>query len=124
MAREVAEQPAALARTLDALRPQRGELAALAEGRRAVLFLARGSSDNAAVYGQKNTPAESLLTNATLYKNFSHVRPNVEESTRAGCVEEQGRPRRRPLQSDGRPRDPDEERHSGDAVATGEREAT
>ena len=52
MAREVAEQPAALARTLDALRPQRGELAALAEGRRAVLFLARGSSDNAAVYGR------------------------------------------------------------------------
>jgi len=52
MAREVAEQPAALARTLDALRPLRGELAALAEGRRAVLFLARGSSDNAAVYGR------------------------------------------------------------------------
>jgi len=52
MAREVAEQPAALARTLDALRPLRGELAALAEGRRAVLFVARGSSDNAAIYGR------------------------------------------------------------------------
>lgn len=52
MAREVAEQPAALARTLDALRPRRRDLAALAEGRRAVLFVARGSSDNAAVYGR------------------------------------------------------------------------
>ncbi|MGH8776718.1 MAG: SIS domain-containing protein [Jiangellaceae bacterium] len=52
MAREVAEQPAALARTLDALRPLRGELAALTRGRRAMLFVARGSSDNAAIYGR------------------------------------------------------------------------
>lgn len=52
MAREVAEQPVALARTLDALRPLRGEVTALAAGRRAVLFVARGSSDNAAIYGR------------------------------------------------------------------------
>ena len=52
MAREIAEQPAAISRTLDALRPLRGEIAALATGRRTVLFVARGSSDNAAVYGR------------------------------------------------------------------------
>ena len=52
MAREVAEQPEALARTLDALRPMRRDLTAIASGRRAVVFVARGSSDNAAVYGR------------------------------------------------------------------------
>ncbi|MGH8828685.1 MAG: SIS domain-containing protein [Jiangellaceae bacterium] len=52
MAREIAEQPEALARTLDALRPLRSALRGLAAGRRTVLFVARGSSDNAAVYGR------------------------------------------------------------------------
>jgi len=52
MASEIAEQPEALARTLDALRPLRSELAALARGTRLVLFYARGSSDNAAIYGR------------------------------------------------------------------------
>ncbi|NDL60454.1 SIS domain-containing protein [Phytoactinopolyspora mesophila] len=52
MAREIAEQPAALARTLQALRPQRAELQKLAADRRVVLFVARGSSDNAAIYGR------------------------------------------------------------------------
>src|ERR671919_1362375 len=52
MAREVAEQPDALARTLDALRPMRRDLTAIASGRRAVIFVARGSSDNAAIYGR------------------------------------------------------------------------
>ena len=52
MAREIAEQPAAISRTLDALRPLRGEITALAAGRRNVLFVARGSSDNAAIYGR------------------------------------------------------------------------
>lgn len=52
MAREIAEQPAALARTLDGLRPMRPEVRELAGGRRAVLFIARGSSDNAAIYGR------------------------------------------------------------------------
>ena len=52
MAREIAEQPAAISRTLDALRPLRSEIAALAAGRRHVLFVARGSSDNAAIYGR------------------------------------------------------------------------
>lgn len=52
MATEMAEQPDAVARTLDALMPLRGDLARLAEGRELVLFVARGSSDNAAVYGR------------------------------------------------------------------------
>src|SRR5829696_3267520 len=49
---EIAEQPDALRRTLDALLPQVGALEALGRETRQVLFIARGSSDNAAVYGQ------------------------------------------------------------------------
>jgi fructoselysine-6-P-deglycase FrlB-like protein len=49
---EIAEQPEALRRTLEALLPRVGELRALARETRQVLFIARGSSDNAAVYGQ------------------------------------------------------------------------
>lgn len=49
MAAEIAMQPEALARTLDTLLPLRPEIARLAEGRRWVLFIARGSSDNASI---------------------------------------------------------------------------
>src|SRR5436190_18220843 len=52
MRAEIAEQPRALRRTLDALLPQAGALEALGRETRQVLFIARGSSDNAAVYGQ------------------------------------------------------------------------
>jgi glucosamine--fructose-6-phosphate aminotransferase (isomerizing) len=52
MAREVAEQPAAVRRTLADLVPMRPALRELADGRRRVFFAARGSSDNAAVYGR------------------------------------------------------------------------
>jgi glucosamine--fructose-6-phosphate aminotransferase (isomerizing) len=52
MAREIAEQPAALARTLESLRPLRPAIRDLAASRRTVLFVARGSSDNAAIYGR------------------------------------------------------------------------
>jgi glucosamine--fructose-6-phosphate aminotransferase (isomerizing) len=52
MAAEIAEQPEAVGRTLDALRPLRPALAELGAGARQVLFLARGSSDNAATYGR------------------------------------------------------------------------
>ncbi|RJK96361.1 SIS domain-containing protein [Vallicoccus soli] len=52
MAREIAEQPEAVARTLDALLPLVPELAALARPRRRVLLAGRGTSDNAAVYGR------------------------------------------------------------------------
>ena len=52
MAREIAEQPAAARATLDALLPLRERIREVAEGRRRVLFVARGSSDNAATYGR------------------------------------------------------------------------
>jgi glutamine---fructose-6-phosphate transaminase (isomerizing) len=52
MAREIAEQPEAIARTLEALLPLRDELRTLTGDRRHVLLVARGSSDNAAVYGR------------------------------------------------------------------------
>jgi fructoselysine-6-P-deglycase FrlB-like protein len=48
---EIAEQPEALRRTFEALLPQAAELEALARDTRQILFIARGSSDNAAVYG-------------------------------------------------------------------------
>lgn len=51
MAREIAEQPEAVRRTLAALRPQQDAVRSLVAGRR-VLFAARGSSDNAAIYGR------------------------------------------------------------------------
>jgi glucosamine--fructose-6-phosphate aminotransferase (isomerizing) len=52
MAAEIAEQPTAARRTLDHLLPQRDRLRELAAGRRRVLLVARGSSDNAAIYGR------------------------------------------------------------------------
>lgn len=52
MATEIAEQPEAVRRTWRALAPARPELARLLAGRRRVLFAARGTSDNAAIYGR------------------------------------------------------------------------
>jgi glucosamine--fructose-6-phosphate aminotransferase (isomerizing) len=52
MLAEIREQPAALRRTLDALLPLESEVAALAARTRQVLFIARGSSDAAALYGR------------------------------------------------------------------------
>ena len=52
MAREIAEQPVAIAATLAALRPLRAQIAQLAQNRQQILFVARGSSDNAAIYGR------------------------------------------------------------------------
>jgi glutamine---fructose-6-phosphate transaminase (isomerizing) len=48
---EIGQQPAALRATIDALLPRRAEVSALAADTRTVLFIARGTSDNAAVYG-------------------------------------------------------------------------
>lgn len=52
MRAEIEEQPEAVRRTLEALLERRGDLAARYDGRRRVLFAARGSSDNAAIYGR------------------------------------------------------------------------
>jgi glucosamine--fructose-6-phosphate aminotransferase (isomerizing) len=52
MAAEIAEQPETVRRTWAALAPLRPTLASLLEERRQVLFVARGTSDNAAIYGR------------------------------------------------------------------------
>lgn len=52
MADEIAEQPEAARRTLDALLPLRPEIRARMASRKRVLLVARGSSDNAAIYGR------------------------------------------------------------------------
>jgi glucosamine--fructose-6-phosphate aminotransferase (isomerizing) len=52
MRSEIAEQPAALRATLDALLPRVDEVRAVGERTRQLLFIARGTSDNAAVYGR------------------------------------------------------------------------
>ncbi|MDR7252514.1 glucosamine--fructose-6-phosphate aminotransferase (isomerizing) [Nocardioides sp. BE266] len=52
MASEIAEQPEAARRTLDHLLPERDRLRGLFADRRRVLLVARGSSDNAAIYGR------------------------------------------------------------------------
>lgn len=51
MRAEIGEQPAALRATIGALLPRAGEAGLLARGRSQVLLIARGTSDNAAVYG-------------------------------------------------------------------------
>lgn len=51
MRAEIGDQPEALRRTLDSLLPRVAEVGLLARETRQVLFIARGSSDNAAVYG-------------------------------------------------------------------------
>jgi len=51
MRTEIAEQPAALRATIGELLPRAAEAAALARDTRQVLLIARGTSDNAAVYG-------------------------------------------------------------------------
>lgn len=51
MRQEIAQQPTALRATIDALLPRRDEVRNLAADTKAVLFIARGTSDNAAVYG-------------------------------------------------------------------------
>lgn len=52
MSREIAEQPAALERTLATVLPLRDEIRRLAKDRRRILLVARGSSDNAAIYAR------------------------------------------------------------------------
>jgi glucosamine--fructose-6-phosphate aminotransferase (isomerizing) len=52
MASEIAEQPTAARRTLEHLVPEQDRLREVFTGRRRVLLVARGSSDNAAIYGR------------------------------------------------------------------------
>jgi glucosamine--fructose-6-phosphate aminotransferase (isomerizing) len=52
MRREIAEQGAAVTATLEEVRRQAERVRAAMSGRRHILFVARGSSDNAAIYGR------------------------------------------------------------------------
>jgi glucosamine--fructose-6-phosphate aminotransferase (isomerizing) len=52
MRQEIAEQGAAVAATLTEVRRRAGDVRAAMEGRRRILLVARGSSDNAAVFGR------------------------------------------------------------------------
>lgn len=52
MSREIDEQPRAVRDTLDVLIPLRQRIAEVYTGHSQVLFVARGSSDNAAIYGR------------------------------------------------------------------------
>ncbi|HVQ89168.1 MAG TPA: SIS domain-containing protein [Actinomycetes bacterium] len=76
MAKEIAEQPAALQLTIDALRPLHGEVRDLARSTDRVLLFGRGSSDTAATYGRYLLEAVSGISAAmgapsiaTLYRS-------------------------------------------------------
>src|SRR5258708_36384632 len=76
MRAEIAEQPAALRATIDALLPRAADAAALAGDARHVLFIARGTSDNAAVYG-------SYLIQAHAGRLTSLAAPSIATTYRA-----------------------------------------
>ena len=93
---EIAEQPAALERTLAALLPRRSEIARLARGRRRLLLVARGSSDNAAIYARylaevhAGVPAGLAAASvATLYSARLDLRDTLAISvSQSGATEE------------------------------------
>jgi len=76
MRAEIEQQPDALRATLDALLPRVGEAAGLARDTRQVLFIARGTSDNAAVYG-------SYLTQVRAGRLATLASPSVATTYRA-----------------------------------------
>src|SRR3954470_19552671 len=81
MAVEIAEQPEAVRRTLDALLPLRPALAGLFAGRRRVLFAARGSSDNAAIYGRYLLETHAEVSGGLLSPSVAtHYRSHLDLS--------------------------------------------
>lgn len=93
MAREIAEQPLALGRTLDALIPLRPRLAQLAGGRRQVLFAARGTSDHAAIYGRYLLETHAGILGGLLSPSVAtHYRSRLDLSDCVVvCVSQSGR---------------------------------
>ena len=83
MAQEIAEQPGTIARTLEALLPLQSDLRRLFGNRRQVLLYGRGTSDNAANYGQylleiwaglrSSLGAASLATHYQVAQDLSSV---------------------------------------------------
>ncbi len=96
MLAEIEEQPEVLLRTLDALLPEVPRLRALIGQTRQVLFIARGSSDNAAVYGRYLTEVRGgrLATLASPSVATAYRRPLdlagvlAVALSQSGCTEE------------------------------------
>jgi glutamine---fructose-6-phosphate transaminase (isomerizing) len=96
MAREIAEQPVTVARALHELLPLRSQIRDLAAGIRDVLLVARGTSDNAAVYGRylvevhacigASLAAPSLATHYRVERDLS--RTLVVSLSQSGNTEE------------------------------------
>ncbi|WP_409484592.1 SIS domain-containing protein [Arsenicicoccus dermatophilus] len=83
MLREIHEGPEATARTLERLLPLQDQIAGMARGRRHVLFSARGSSDNAAMYGRYLLETRAGLPAAMLAPSvFTHydARPDLSDT--------------------------------------------
>ena len=92
MAREVAEQPEAVRRTLAALLPRRDALRSLARGRRHVLFAARGSSDNASVYGRYLLETHAGMVGGLVSPSVAtHYRARLSASVRCCTCACEGR---------------------------------
>jgi glucosamine--fructose-6-phosphate aminotransferase (isomerizing) len=92
MAQEVAEQPAVIGATLDVLRPLRARIAQLAGNRKQVLFVARGSSDNAAIYGRYLLEVHAGRTGASAAPSVAtHYRRQLDlTGTLVVCVSQSG----------------------------------
>ncbi|HET7475616.1 MAG TPA: SIS domain-containing protein [Dermatophilaceae bacterium] len=92
MGREIAEQPRAVEATLAALLPLRSDVRRLAGDRRRVLFVARGSSDNAAVYGRYLLEAHSGVNAALAAPSIAtHYRSRLDLSDAVVvCVSQSG----------------------------------
>ncbi len=96
MATEIAVQPDTIAATLEALLPQRPALRRLAAGRPHLLLVARGTSDNAAVYGRyllevhsglgASLAAPSLATHYGVHRDLSDT--TVVSLSQSGGTEE------------------------------------
>ncbi|HIZ98620.1 MAG TPA: SIS domain-containing protein [Candidatus Janibacter merdipullorum] len=81
MAREIAEQPEAVRRTLEALLPVREEVRSLFASRRRVLFIARGSSSNATLYGRYLLEARAGVNAALAAPSIAtHYRADLDLS--------------------------------------------
>lgn len=79
MLEEIRQQPDAVARTLAALLPLRAQIGALR--RRHVLFAARGSSDNAALYGRYLLETHAGIQAAMLAPSvFTHYGASIDLS--------------------------------------------
>ena len=92
MAIEILEQPEALRRTLDELRPARDQVAQLAGRRRRVLFAARGTSDHAAIYGRYLLETHAGVLGGLLSPSVAtHYRSRIDLSDAlVVCVSQSG----------------------------------